>query len=337
MIDLYTTRSCFHHVLPDIRLGQQHHTYNDFLQHVHLCSTGLDTKTSLLPNTAPIQELSLLPNINNNDNNYNIESRTTLARTTTRKEYTLIVVTEYNTKRILLGQKHRGFGKGMYNSFGGKVESHETNAIATSAIRELYEETGIKIKNETDMAQCRIGTLYFTFEDDTIEMVVHLFRINILFDDDYVGEETMSIENQRNVESGDIKCSDKNNDNDDISILTKASATGTIIINVPSRSTIRGCDEITPIWFDDWACIPLHNMFADDSIWLTYLLHSTTSTISVISTDTSVPTKNVNNSNKNTCKMDGWFHFQRGGQETNTILHYYIDDRTNNSNNKLLN
>jgi 8-oxo-dGTP pyrophosphatase MutT (NUDIX family) len=38
--------------------------------------------------------------------------------------------------------KKRGFGHGKYNGFGGKVEKSET--ISQAAIREMYEESGIK-------------------------------------------------------------------------------------------------------------------------------------------------------------------------------------------------
>ena len=41
------------------------------------------------------------------------------------KEYSLVVVTDSSKQKILLGLKHRGFGKGMYNSFGGKVSTLE--------------------------------------------------------------------------------------------------------------------------------------------------------------------------------------------------------------------
>jgi 8-oxo-dGTP pyrophosphatase MutT (NUDIX family) len=69
-----------------------------------------------------------------------------------------------------------------------------------------------------------------------------------------------------------------------------------------TKHTIQDCEEITPQWFDDWYQIPFDNMFADDSLWLTQLLTS------------KVP-----------ISINGWFHFQAGGQDTNTILDYYMN------------
>jgi 8-oxo-dGTP diphosphatase len=189
----------------------------------------------------------------------------------TEKEYTLIVVTQFQTQRILLGRKHRGFGKGMYNSFGGKVESGEE--IDASAVRELHEETGISVATTSPDPLHSVGTLHFTFADSTTEMKVHLFRLQVQLVDESLLEQPLST---------------------DLAVPVRA-------------SDIRGCDEITPEWFDDWTQIPLHNMFADDSIWLPYLLLSP------------LPPK-----------FDGWFHFQAGGQETNTILHYCIDTTAGN-------
>jgi 8-oxo-dGTP pyrophosphatase MutT (NUDIX family) len=43
--------------------------------------------------------------------------------------------------RILLAMKKRGFGVGLWNGIGGKVDPHET--IAEAAIRECQEEIGV--------------------------------------------------------------------------------------------------------------------------------------------------------------------------------------------------
>jgi 8-oxo-dGTP pyrophosphatase MutT (NUDIX family) len=184
-----------------------------------------------------------------------------------RKEFSLIVLT--NGNRMLLGLKHRGFGKGMYNSFGGKVEQYEDPVIA--ACRELREETGIKIAT-AHMKKSKIGILHFTFEDDPAEMCVHLFRVN-------------------------VSCGSHATDETD-----NASSEQIVVDPI----TIRGCDEITPEWIENFYHIPLQNMFADDSIWLTFLLASEKKVV-----------------------LDGWFHFLAGGQEVNTISHHFVDIKTN--------
>lgn len=44
-------------------------------------------------------------------------------------------------KYVLLGRKKRGFGKGKWNGFGGKLEEGES--FMDCAVRELYEECGL--------------------------------------------------------------------------------------------------------------------------------------------------------------------------------------------------
>ena len=165
------------------------------------------------------------------------------------KEYTLVVVTTSHN-RILLGLKNRGFGKGMYNSFGGKFD-HPEESVEECACRELNEEANIAIPLQ-EMRKHKVGIQRYTFENDPLEMVMHLFRIHL--------DEERMIQN------------------------------------------IRGCEEITPKWFEDWYKIPLDNMFADDSHWLTALLAS-----------------------PKPLEINGWYHFRENCQETNTVLHYYMD------------
>jgi 8-oxo-dGTP diphosphatase len=185
------------------------------------------------------------------------------------KEYSLVVVTESAKTRILLGVKHRGFGKGMYNSFGGKLEKGESDV--QSACRELQEEAGIVVPVER-MANSKIGIMRYTFVDDPVEMVVHVFHVN-------------------------VTCDPANPDESSSSLSASLSS---IFLD---PSTVRGCDEITPFWVENYYDIPLDNMFADDSVWLTYLLASNDSNVTV----------------------NGWFHFIAGGQETNEVMHYFVD------------
>jgi 8-oxo-dGTP pyrophosphatase MutT (NUDIX family) len=185
--------------------------------------------------------------------------RSAVAWTTTNsKEYTLVIVTEGKSEgcskggRILLGMKNRGFGKGMYNSFGGKFD-HPEERVEQCASRELKEEANISI-SEQEMKRSKVGIQRFSFDNDAMEMILHVFRISF--------------------KKGDKRL-----------------------------QTIQGCEEITPKWFDDWKLIPLNNMFADDSLWLTTLLSSS-----------------------DPMEINGWYHFQENCQETNTIRHYYMDD-----------
>ncbi|KAK0049285.1 7 8-dihydro-8-oxoguanine triphosphatase isoform X4 [Biomphalaria pfeifferi] len=83
-----------------------------------------------------------------------------------RKILTLVFVREPG--KILLGLKKRGFGCGLWNGFGGKVEKNET--ILQGAKRELVEECGI----QADVLE-RIGLINFEFENDPVIMEVHVF------------------------------------------------------------------------------------------------------------------------------------------------------------------
>ncbi|KAI0220527.1 Nudix (Nucleoside diphosphate linked moiety X)-type motif 1, partial [Massospora cicadina] len=84
--------------------------------------------------------------------------------------------------RILLGYKKRGFGKGKWNGFGGKVQAGET--IEAAALREVKEEAGIEIKRME-----RIGLLEFVFSGRTQALVTHLFLAT-----EYLGSVTESDE-----------------------------------------------------------------------------------------------------------------------------------------------
>jgi len=78
--------------------------------------------------------------------------------------------------KILLGMKKRGFGKDLWNGYGGKLELNET--VEEAAKRELKEESGVEA---VDMV--KRGILCFEFENDPVKLEVHVFYAN-----DYVGE-----------------------------------------------------------------------------------------------------------------------------------------------------
>jgi 8-oxo-dGTP pyrophosphatase MutT (NUDIX family) len=58
------------------------------------------------------------------------------------KLYTLVFVLD-EARGVLLGMKKRGFGVGLWNGFGGKVEAGES--VVAAAARELSEEAGIAV------------------------------------------------------------------------------------------------------------------------------------------------------------------------------------------------
>ncbi|KAK5640755.1 hypothetical protein RI129_009302 [Pyrocoelia pectoralis] len=81
-----------------------------------------------------------------------------------RKVYTLIFVKKHN--EVLLGLKVRGFGVGLWNGFGGKVETGES--IHEGAKRELKEESNLNVNSLE-----HVGII--TYEGDPCQSVVHVF------------------------------------------------------------------------------------------------------------------------------------------------------------------
>ena len=239
----------FQHVLPPSRLGKWHDTIESFRHASNMKITKSKEYTLVVVTESHSAMVSSSKRTHNGYSN-------SLTISNATKD------TPSSTNRILLGLKNRGFGKGMYNSFGGKFDTPE-ETVEECACRELREETNLQV-TITEMESSKVGVQHFTFEDSDIEMIVHVFRIHL----------------------------------DRIALYQR------------QQYNIQGCDEITPQWFQDWTTIPFHNMFADDSLWLTKLLSS------------SVP-----------LTIHGWYHFLKGGQETNTILHYYMDVQSQSSTN----
>lgn len=83
------------------------------------------------------------------------------------KQVTLLFLRKDN--QILLAMKKRGFGVGMWNGVGGKVDAGET--IEQAAIRECYEEIGV-MPHDLKLA----GYLQFKEpKDPTFEHRCHIF------------------------------------------------------------------------------------------------------------------------------------------------------------------
>jgi len=72
--------------------------------------------------------------------------------------------------KALLGMKKRGFGKGRWNGFGGKVEAGET--IIEGAKREMLEESGLEIEELVER-----GIIEFDFLDTGKLLQVHIFEV----------------------------------------------------------------------------------------------------------------------------------------------------------------
>jgi 8-oxo-dGTP pyrophosphatase MutT (NUDIX family) len=194
---------------------------------------------------------------------------------------------------ILLGNKLRGFGKGFYNCFGGKLERSrgEHDHPAKGAVRELEEETGIAVPLYV-MENGFVGVMNFTFEDGDVHgpMRIYLYCAFI------------SLSQQ---------CDDASPQNGDGNYLVHSEEqyyARHALVTVRSNQ-IRGCDEIEPKWFHRMDSIPLDQMFCDDSLWLTMLLNH----YAACGND---PPPKLN--------FDAWFHFHPGGTDANSIMHYFI-------------
>lgn len=84
-----------------------------------------------------------------------------------KKILTLCIIHQY--PKILLGMKKRGHGAGKWNGFGGKVEEGET--IEEAAVREIKEESGIKVREIN-----KLGVIEFIYQDGSGNMEVHIFH-----------------------------------------------------------------------------------------------------------------------------------------------------------------
>ena len=65
--------------------------------------------------------------------------------------------------------KKRGFGSGKWNGFGGKVKEGED--VEQAALRELFEEAGVKAINPKKVAEL---TFLFPYAKDW-DQIVHVF------------------------------------------------------------------------------------------------------------------------------------------------------------------
>lgn len=84
-----------------------------------------------------------------------------------KKEFTLVYIFD-KEGRVLLGLKKRGFGRGLWNGFGGKIQTNERPKDC--AIREVFEECGLVVKDIN-----YAGFIRFDFKDDPVFFEQHIY------------------------------------------------------------------------------------------------------------------------------------------------------------------
>ncbi|MDA3815285.1 MAG: 8-oxo-dGTP diphosphatase [Patescibacteria group bacterium] len=87
-----------------------------------------------------------------------------------KKITTLCIIHE--GQKVLLGMKKKGFGKGRWNGFGGKVNPNET--IEECVRREMREESGLDIPIENFE---KIGIIKFSFKEIPDILENHFFKV----------------------------------------------------------------------------------------------------------------------------------------------------------------
>lgn len=100
----------------------------------------------------------------------------------------LTLVFVFKDGEVLLGLKKRGFGQGLWNGFGGKVNVTEGESIVEGAARELQEESGLIGKNLE-----KVGILDFHFEKDLgkyKDLEIHVFKTST-FEGEIIESEEM--------------------------------------------------------------------------------------------------------------------------------------------------
>ncbi|KAL7527919.1 LOW QUALITY PROTEIN: hypothetical protein ACHAXR_002189 [Thalassiosira sp. AJA248-18] len=287
-----TIRRPYHHAIPTSRLGTKHESLASFADAVSADRQKENKKQH--DNDVPT-EFSLVVILSPNAHLINDDTHGSNTGEDNASNASKGI-------SVLLGKKLRGFGEGFYSCFGGKLEKSqgEHNQPAKGAVREVQEETGINIPLPV-MEDGYVGTINFTFEDCDVNraMRVRLYCVFVTLSHD--AKYMTSSQTPNSTEDHII-------DNGQNKYINGAQFPVTVHPN-----QIRGCDEIEPRWFHNIYEVPLDQMFADDSLWLTMLL----SHYDVVGDNE--PPKFM---------FNAWYHFHPGGTETNSIMHHFIQINT---------
>ena len=88
--------------------------------------------------------------------------------------------------RILLGRKKRGFGADKYNGFGGKINAGES--FRQCAVRELYEESGIRV-DASDLECVALFDFQFPY-DESLTHVGYVYFVRVTDEHMWEGDRT---------------------------------------------------------------------------------------------------------------------------------------------------
>ncbi|KAL5523560.1 hypothetical protein ACEPAG_7733 [Sanghuangporus baumii] len=163
------------------------------------------------------------------------------------KPFTNVFVCDRKNGRLLLGMKKRGFGKNMYNGFGGKLEPNESPMEA--AIRELKEEAGIS----ANLEEC--GVLLFVNASTEYCHYVHMYRAY-----EYEGEPVETEEMHPHWFAIPKEYLDAN------PAFKESSSSSSASSSSPSSSALPHFES------ESLPPIPLQQMWPDDELWMPLLL-----------------------------------------------------------------
>ena len=84
------------------------------------------------------------------------------------KRYTLLIILD-ERRGVLFAMKKRGWGKGRWNGYGGKI--HKDEPVEEALKREVLEEAGVE-----PVSPQKMRVILFTLEPEHKKAEVHIFR-----------------------------------------------------------------------------------------------------------------------------------------------------------------